>query len=316
MESVLNMSDSDLNRYISRFIHEAVKKDGSPYPPNSLYQLVVSIQRYLREYGCPEVSFFDSSVAVYDTLRKSLDARMKELTAQGLGERKSAEPITRDMEATLWEKGVFSRNSAQGLLNIVYFYNCKVFGLRAGDEHRNLNVEQFRFGVSNDDGSEYLEFVGRSCKTYQGGLKHRKLLPKSLKVYSAPELGDRDVVSCFKYYLSLIPKEGPFYRRPASSKSSVGFTKQVVGKNTLNGLVKNFCMEGGLEGYFTGHSGKVTCATALFSENIDEQLIQIQTGHRSTEGVRYYKRPTEDHFKKVSKILQPPPAKKTSTGEV
>ena len=136
------------------------------------------------------------------------------------------------------------------------------------------------------------------------------MLPKNLKAYSVPELGDRDVVSCFKYYISLIPKEGPFYRRPASSKSSVTFIKQVVGKNTLNGLVKNFCMEGGLEGYFTGHSGKVTCATALFNENIDEQLIQIQTGHQSTEGVRYYKRPTEDHFKKVSKILQPPPAKK------
>ena len=93
------------------------------------------------------------------------------------------------MKGTLWEKGVFSRNSAQGLLNIVYFYNCKVFKLRAGDEHQNLNVEQFCFGVSNDNGSEHLKFVGCLCKTYQGRLKHRKLLPnKTLKVYSVPEL--------------------------------------------------------------------------------------------------------------------------------
>ena len=56
-----------------------------------------------------------------------------------------------------------------GLLNVVYIYNRKLFGLRAGDEHHSLMVEQFQFSVSNDD--EYLEFVGRRSKTYQGGLR-------------------------------------------------------------------------------------------------------------------------------------------------
>ena len=99
--SVVDMSDKDLDNSISQFVHEAVMRDGTPYPPNPLYQLVVSIQQHLRESGRPEVSFFDSPM--FDTLRKSLDGRMKELTAQGLGvERKSAESITRDMEAILW----------------------------------------------------------------------------------------------------------------------------------------------------------------------------------------------------------------------
>ena len=103
-----------------------------------------------------------------------------------------------------------------------------------------------------------------------------------------PELGDRDFLNCLKYYISLIPSTGPFYWRPASG-SAVAFTKQVIGKNALNNLVKTFCEEAGLQGYFTGHSGKVTCATELFSANIDEQLIQIHTGHRSIEAVRCYK---------------------------
>jgi len=69
------------------------------------------------------------------------------------------------------------------------------------------------------------------------------LLAKNLKIYSIPELGERDIVSCFKYYLTLIPPDGAFYRRPASSQSdgTPAFTRQVVGKNTLNGLIKNFC---------------------------------------------------------------------------
>lgn len=46
---------------------------------------------------------------------------------------------------------------------------------------------------------------------------------------------------------------------------------------------------------------------------IDEQLIQAHTGHHSRAGVQCYKRPGEQHFKHVSKMLQPPPSKKPST---
>ena len=105
-------------------------------------------------------------------------------------------------------------------------------------------------------------------------------------------------------YLDLISKEGPFYRRPAAGTNSTAYTKQVIGKNKLSRLVKDMCEKAGLEGYFTGHSRKVTCATELFGHNIDEQLIQLQTGHRSTDAVWVYKRPAEDHFKEVSKIFQ------------
>ena len=88
------MTDAKLND------HEAVKKDGvTPYPPNPLYQIVVSFKHYLRENGRPDVCFCDSYSSAYNTLRKSLDARMKALIAEGFGtERKSAQTITRDTE--------------------------------------------------------------------------------------------------------------------------------------------------------------------------------------------------------------------------
>ncbi len=113
----------------------------------------------------------------FDTLRKSLDAHMKVLTLEGFGTNKrQAQPISMEMEASLWEKGIFSRKSGDGLLNIVYFYNSKLFGLRAGDEHCSLCVEQFCFG--EDGSTRYMQFNGRSSKTYQGCLRHRKLSPK------------------------------------------------------------------------------------------------------------------------------------------
>ena len=98
------MTDAQLNNnYLAHFVHEAVKKDVvTSYPPNSLYQIMISIHRYLRESGRPDLSFFDSHSLAYDTLRKSLDVRMKALTAEGFGtERNSAQPITNDMESLL-----------------------------------------------------------------------------------------------------------------------------------------------------------------------------------------------------------------------
>jgi len=46
----------------------------------------------------------------------------------------------------MWEKGVFSMDTSTGLSNAVFFYNCKVFGLRGGKEHIGLLAEQFHFG--------------------------------------------------------------------------------------------------------------------------------------------------------------------------
>ena len=124
------------------------------------------------------------------------------------------------------------------ILNIVYFYNCKHFGLRAGDEHHPSSVDQIHFSNKSEAvTSFYMRFIGHNCKTYEGGIKYR---PEYLKLYAIPELGERDIVGCFQYHLSLIPSEGQFYRRPGVvTKSTVQlyFMKHIVGNNTL---VQNF----------------------------------------------------------------------------
>jgi len=54
-----------------------------------------------------------------------------------------------------------------------------------------------------------------------------------------------------------------------------------------------------IPGYFTNHSLHVTAATRLYDAQIDEATIMERTGHRSTEGVRAYKR-TTDKLKELS----------------
>ena len=309
-EDITDMEEKKINILLAQFVQEVRRKDGKEYPPGSLTNIVAAVQWYLREHGRPNISFFDEKNTIYDLLQKSLDAKLKTLTKKGIGcQKRQAQPITSQMEEELWEKGIFSRRTGEELTNAIFWYSCKLFGLRAGDEHRNLEASQFM--ISIDETGKYLKFTGRNCKNWQGGLHQQKIDPKELKIYAKSVLGERCAVSTFQYYLSLIPPDGPFYRRPLAGHPP-RYSAQVIGVNKLSTIVKNFCQKAGFQGFFTNHSGKVTCATELFRNNIDEQLIMKQTGHRSQDAVRRYKRPSTEHELKVSDVLQPPEPKRSS----
>ena len=132
--------------------------------------------------------------------------------------------------------------------------------------------------------------MGKNCKNWQGGLHQRKIEPKDLKMFAKPELEERCAVSCFSLYLSLISSGGRFDRRSIGDHPPRCST-QAIGVHKLETTVKRFCTKAGFVGDYTNHSGKVTCATQLSKHNVDEQLIMAQTGHRSQDAVRMYKRP-------------------------
>ena len=110
---------------------------------------------------------------------------MKWVTQQVIDSKlKQAAHITSDNEDKLWSSGVFGYDSAKQLQNTVYFYNCKLFGMRARDEHYPLETSQITVDV--DENGSYIQYVGRANKTFQGGLKHRtaehKNTPQRTKV--------------------------------------------------------------------------------------------------------------------------------------
>ena len=65
-------------------------------------------------------------------------------------------------ETKLWEKGLLGSHSAESLLHTVYYYNVKVFGLRAG-EHRLLGIGNIVVKVN------IIVFDESQCKWFQGG---------------------------------------------------------------------------------------------------------------------------------------------------
>lgn len=83
------MTDDELNYTMPLFLTEVVKADGSEYPPSTLRDLVLSLQKFLEVNG-RNVKFLsdDKFRNIWDTL----DGLMKQRSRQGLGlEKKQAQ---------------------------------------------------------------------------------------------------------------------------------------------------------------------------------------------------------------------------------
>ena len=76
-----------------------------------------------------------------------------------------------------------------------------------------------------------------------------------------------------------------------------------MGKNKLGNMVKEMCLEVGIESK-TNHSLRATGATSMFRSNIQEKIIQNVTGHRLLEALRKYEKTSDDQYHQaVSKIM-------------
>ena len=291
---------------------EVRKQDGLEYPPKSIYALVCCFKRHFEQNGIHDINPLNVNDARFGNFRATLDAEMKRLHGKGLGANvKRAEPISSDEESMLWSSGQLGSQNAQALLNSVYYYNCKVFGLRSFDEHRSLQCAQFAKKV-DEKGRVYIEYTDFGSKTNRGGLKHIKVQNKTVRHYENLEDADHCVVNLFVKYFDCIPlRDGLFYYRPLPNDNTniPRFAKQAVGRNTLSQLISKMCKAAGIEGHKTGHSGKVTCATVLYQSDFGDQLIQERTGHRSLEALHKYKRTNSDQQYKVSMALEPKPTK-------
>ena len=154
---LLEIPATDFAYWLGKFILEVRKTDGSEYPPKLLYALVCCFKRFFEQNGVHGINPLNTSDVRFRDFRATIDSEMKRLHRLGLGmNSKQAEPILDEEEALLWTSGQLGTHSAHALLNSVYYYNCKVFGLRSYDEHRQLLCAQFQKGVDKQHG-EYLQ---------------------------------------------------------------------------------------------------------------------------------------------------------------
>ena len=298
--------DHELDYWLTRFILEVRRKDQQPYPPQTLYSLVCGIMRYVRERH-PQLNFFHD--AVFAGFQRAMDGEMKRLRALGLGVKvRRAEPISVQEENLLWEKGLLGDDSPQVLLDTMIFLCGLYLSLRSGKEHRDLAWDQIEL-VEPADAPPFLLYTENVSKNNSGGLAQRKIAPKQVTHHANDSNPSRCFVKLFKQYRDHCPplaqrKTSAFYLTPIKKpKSAIWYSVTAVGHNTLSQTVRRLCKEAGIQGFKTNHSLRVTNATRLFQSGVDEQLIMSRTGHRSVQGVRTYKRVSEDQKLVLSSVL-------------
>ncbi|XP_031573097.1 zinc finger MYM-type protein 4-like [Actinia tenebrosa] len=309
--NIANMNAETLNFWLTKFVQEVVKVNGERYPGRSLYMIVAGLQRHLAESG-NAISLLSQNDRRLNIFRRALDAEMRQATQHGVGiQSKMAEreEITEEDEAAFWKMGLLGCHSANSLLKTIYFYNGKLFGLRS-NEHRNLRCSNFRID------SESVTYDESVSKTYHGGLKDLKYKPRVVKhVCCAGKDANHQpcLVNCFATYMEkikhLAKNIDAFYFKPNANTQDNTFCRSPVGINTLNKILPNLCEEAGMERK-TSHCLRITCASRLFQNQVDEKLIRDRTGHRSNALLKYEKSSLQQETV-VSNLLGPPLANLT-----
>ena len=307
IKPLVDLDHTELEHWLIRFILEVRKKNGSEFPANSVHHICCGLMRHLRWNGQATIDFFKDEQFV--NFRASLDSEMKRLQSNGTGlKKRQAEVLTEDEEDLLWKKGLLGDKTPQALLNTIIFYNGLYFALRSGKEHRQLRSDPCQIEVIERPGERsYLKYCEDISKNRPGGLKGRKIQPKTVLHHSNAENPERCFVRLFKQYVVLCPETKPanaFYMQPAANPSEkCWFSNRPIGHSALSKTVARLCKEAGIPGYKTNHSLRATAATRLYQSGVDEQLVMERTGHRSLEGVRSYKRTSDIQREALSDIL-------------
>ena len=213
---LIELTEEDLAHWMTRFILEIRKKDGSPFLSDSLTHIVSGIMRHLRCNGKPSLDFYKDPA--FSEFRRSLDAEMKRLKSSGEScKKKQAEPITEE-EEMLWKMKLLGDHNPQALSDTMVYFNGLYFALRSGGEHRQLRGYPCQIQVVEKPGeTPYLQYTEDVSKNRPGGLKGRRVQPKVVLHHANIQNPSRCFVRLFKLYQSHCPSNRPaeaFYLKP------------------------------------------------------------------------------------------------------
>lgn len=89
---------------------------------------------------------------------------MKDLLKRGFGTSIiHAGPIRPQDEERMLEKGIFGNKDSETFQQTMLYYNCRLFGLRKHDKHRELECSQFVLETASPENIKLCR-IPRSCQ--------------------------------------------------------------------------------------------------------------------------------------------------------
>ncbi|KAK6186678.1 hypothetical protein SNE40_005963 [Patella caerulea] len=120
---------------------------------------------------------------------------MKHISRKGIGSTtKKAAAFSDEEIDKLWQSKHYADYNAKVLVRTILFLNGLNFGLRGGQEHRNLRYRPSQITLHEPQGqSAYLQYTEDYSKSVQGGLKHRRVTKKSVTHHGNPQTERYDI---------------------------------------------------------------------------------------------------------------------------
>ena len=301
----------NLEYALCRFICEVKKsKDQGDFPGRTLYQIVCCLQNHLRKR---EISWKLVHGEEFSNFQRVLDKVMQERSEQNIGTiRKQAQVISLRYEDELWQKNILGEDNPEKLHNTVLYILGVNLALRAGDEHYALRrsgcgiQSQLSF-ESNEMGLRCLVYREDTItKTNRGGLRDMKKERKIVWIKPSSNWV-RCPVRIVEKYMNLLPVEGKkrnlYLQTLKVPRPNCWYSSTPLGINKVRAVVGSILKKSGLDGFFTNHSLRRTCATRLFQAGQSVKIVKEITGHVS-DAVHKYQTTSDEQRMAVSKIIQ------------
>ena len=302
-----DLTKQQLNDILCQFFMKALSRKGTLYEPDTLTGIRNSLQRVLNEKGC---DFDLRSGQAFSKCREVLAARRKQLTKNGLGNRKNAaRALDEDEVERLFTSNYFGSQSPVALQRTVWWFITQHFGHRARDEGRQLQFGDIN--VENVNGSEYLVWLTeRSTKTRNGErpLGHKR--PFNPKAFATGD--NRCPVFFFKEFVSHRPKnmcreDSPLFLQVRYQIDPIvvkeWYLSKPLGKNSIGeflGKARSILNNNRSTGKISNHSARKTTITNLMNNNINPLHIQQISGHKRLESLNNYNTASMQIQKKMS----------------
>ncbi|XP_010215399.1 PREDICTED: zinc finger MYM-type protein 2 isoform X3 [Tinamus guttatus] len=248
-EDLLSHTSAELSYGLAHFVNEIRRPNGENYAPDSIYYLCLGIQEYLYGSNRKDNIFIDPTYQMFEQeLNKILRSWQPSILPDG-------SIFSRVEEDYLWRIKQLGSHSPVALLNTLFYFNTKYFGLKTVEQHLRLSFGTvFRQWKKNP-----LTMESKACLRYQvsslcradnedkittGKRKHEDDEPvfEQLENTSDPA---RCPVKMFECYLSKSPQNlnqrtDLFYLQPdcsVSSDSPVWYTSMSLDRNTLENML-------------------------------------------------------------------------------
>uniref|UniRef100_A0A4W2DJ37 Zinc finger MYM-type containing 2 n=1 Tax=Bos indicus x Bos taurus TaxID=30522 RepID=A0A4W2DJ37_BOBOX len=248
-EDLLSHTTAELDYGLAHFVNEIRRPNGESYAPDSIYYLCLGIQEYLCGSNRKDNIFIDPG---YQTFEQELNKILRSWQPSILPD---GSIFSRVEEDYLWRIKQLGSHSPVALLNTLFYFNTKYFGLKTVEQHLRLSFGTvFRHWKKNP-----LTMENKACLRYQvsslcgtdsedkittGKRKHEDDEPVFEQIENTAN-PSRCPVKMFECYLSKSPQNlnqrmDVFYLQPecsSSADSPVWYTSASLDRNTLENML-------------------------------------------------------------------------------